>query len=106
MTKFVRSLMFVFIVMSFVLAACAPATTETPTQAPQPTELQATEVPATDAPTEAPAEDPLDPADPPDPVASSLLWLEQPKTAQQIPKRHAARFMATRIANNMPETRP
>lgn len=59
MTKFVRSLMFVFIVMSFVLAACAPATTETPTQAPQPTELQATEVPATDAPTEAPAEDPL-----------------------------------------------
>ena len=60
MTKFVRTLLFVFILMSFVLAACAPATTEAPapTEAP-PTEVPATEMPATEAPTEAPAEDPL-----------------------------------------------
>ena len=47
MTKFVRTFMFVFILMSFMLAACAPATT----QAPEPTEAP--------PPTEAPAEDPL-----------------------------------------------
>lgn len=58
MTKFVRTFMFVFVVFSFVLAACAPATTE----APAPTEALPTEAPneaATEAPTEAPAEDPL-----------------------------------------------
>jgi phosphate transport system substrate-binding protein len=40
MSKFARSFMFVFIVMSFVLAACAPATTQAPapTDAPPPTE--------------------------------------------------------------------
>jgi phosphate transport system substrate-binding protein len=60
MTKIVRSFMFVFVLMSFVLAACAPATTEAPapTEVP-PTEVPATEMPATEAPTEAPAEDPL-----------------------------------------------
>ena len=60
MTKFVRTFMFVFILMSFVLAACAPATTEAPapTEVP-PTEVPATGMPATEAPTEAPAEDPL-----------------------------------------------
>ena len=64
MTKLVRPLMFVLIVMSFVLAACgggattteAPQPTEPPaTEAPAPTEVPATEAPATDAPTEAPA---------------------------------------------------
>ena len=60
MTKFVRTFTFVFILMSFVLAACAPATTEAPapTEVP-PTEVPATGMPATEAPTEAPAEDPL-----------------------------------------------
>ena len=60
MTKFVRSLMFTLVVMTLVLAACAPATTEAPapTEVP-PTEVPATEMPATEAPTEAPAEDPL-----------------------------------------------
>jgi phosphate transport system substrate-binding protein len=60
MTKFVRSFMFVFVVISFVLAACAPVTTEAPapTEAP-PTEVPATEMPVTEAPTEALAEDPL-----------------------------------------------
>ena len=60
MTKFVRTFMFVFVVMSLMLAACAPATT----QAPEPTEVPPTtalptEAPATEASTEAPAEDPL-----------------------------------------------
>jgi phosphate transport system substrate-binding protein len=62
MTKFFRTFMFALIAMSFVLAACAPATT----QAPEPTDVPpATEAPATmapeptAAPTEAPAEDPL-----------------------------------------------
>lgn len=59
MTKFVRTFMFVFVVMSFMLAACAPATT----QAPEPTEAPPATEPATEAPTaaptEAPVEDPL-----------------------------------------------
>lgn len=56
MTKFVRSFMFVFVVMSFVLAACAPATT----QAPEPTTAPPTTAPeSTEAPTEAPTEDPM-----------------------------------------------
>src|SRR5687768_13285023 len=63
MTKFVRTFMFVFVVMSLMLAACAPATTEAPapTEAP-PTEAMPTEAPteaSTEAATEAPAEDPL-----------------------------------------------
>ena len=62
MTKFVRSFMFALIVTSFVLAACAPATTQAPepTEAPPPTEAAPTEAAEpTTAPTEAPAEDPL-----------------------------------------------
>jgi len=60
MTKFFRTFMFALIAMSFVLAACAPATT----QAPEPTDAPpATEAPATAASeptaaaTEAPAKD-------------------------------------------------
>ena len=62
MTKFFRTFMFALIAMSFVLAACAPATT----QAPEPTDAPpATEAPAITAPeptavaTDAPAEDPM-----------------------------------------------
>jgi phosphate transport system substrate-binding protein len=55
MSKFVRSFVFVLVVLSFVLAACgAPAT-----EAPVATEAAATEAPATDAPTEAVVEDPM-----------------------------------------------
>ena len=56
MSKFVRSFTFVIIAMSFVLAACAPATTQAPapTDAPPPTEA----LPVTGSePTEASAED-------------------------------------------------
>ena len=61
MTKFVRPYMFIFVLVTLLVAACAPATTEAPTQAPEPTEVPATEVPAaTDAPTtEVPVADPL-----------------------------------------------
>ena len=58
MTNFFRTFMFALIVTSFVLAACAPASTQAPepTDAPPPTEAQ----PNTAAePTEAPADDPL-----------------------------------------------
>jgi phosphate transport system substrate-binding protein len=59
MTKFARTILFVLVLMSFVLAACGPAATAEPTQAPA-TEVPATEVPAaTEVPTEAPTEDPL-----------------------------------------------
>jgi phosphate transport system substrate-binding protein len=60
MTKIVRSFMFALIVTSFVLAACAPATTQAPelTDAPPPTEAQPTEAAESTA-TEAPVEDPL-----------------------------------------------
>ena len=47
MTKFFRTFMFALIAMSFVLAACAPATT----QAPEPTDAP----PQTEAPTESAA---------------------------------------------------
>jgi len=58
MTKIVRTLMFALIVTSFVLAACAPATTQAPesTEASLQTEAPTT---ATEALTEAPAEDPM-----------------------------------------------
>jgi phosphate transport system substrate-binding protein len=56
MTKNFRSIMFILVALTLVLAACGtPATaTEAPTEVPA-----ATEIPATEAPTEAPAEDPL-----------------------------------------------
>ena len=54
MTKFVRKLMFVFVVMSFLLAACgAPAATQAPVVE------QPTTAPATTEPTIAPTEDPM-----------------------------------------------
>ena len=56
MTKFVRTFMFVFVVMSFMLAACAPAATEAPTQAPEPTAVPPTSAPEA---TEAAVEDPM-----------------------------------------------
>ena len=60
MTKFFRTFMFALIAMSFVLAACAPATTQAPapTDAPPPTEAEPTEA-AEPTATEAPAEDPM-----------------------------------------------
>jgi phosphate transport system substrate-binding protein len=60
MIKIVRTLMFALIVTSFVLAACAPATTQAPepTDAPPLTEAQPTDAAEpTTASTEAPAED-------------------------------------------------
>jgi phosphate transport system substrate-binding protein len=63
MTKIFRTFMFALIVASFVLTACAPATTQAPepTQAPPPSEAPTTApeptVAATEAPTEAPTED-------------------------------------------------
>jgi phosphate transport system substrate-binding protein len=63
MTKFVRSFMFVFVIMSFLLAACGGATTAEPTATEAPVEPTAApaEPTATTAaePTEAPAEDPM-----------------------------------------------
>ena len=50
MTKFVRLLMFVFVLMTLVLAACTPATTEAPTQPSEPTEVPAEDPFATYAP--------------------------------------------------------
>ena len=56
MTKFVRPFMFMFVIMSFLLAACGGATTAEPTA----TEVPVEPTPATvTEPTEAPAEDPL-----------------------------------------------
>jgi phosphate transport system substrate-binding protein len=57
MTKTVRSLLFVFVVLSFVLAACGSPATE----APKPTDVpaQPTAVPATEVPTVAPTADPM-----------------------------------------------
>ena len=58
MAKFVRPLMFMFIVLSFVLSACGSAT---PTEAPvvQPTSAPAEPTAAPAEPTTAPAEDPM-----------------------------------------------
>lgn len=59
MTKFVRSFMFVLIVMSFVLAACGGATTpEAPAVEPTAAPPEPTGAEPTTAATEAPAEDP------------------------------------------------
>jgi phosphate transport system substrate-binding protein len=58
MTKLVRTFMFVFVVMSFILAACGAQATEAPTQAPEPTAVPPTTAPESTA-TEAPVEDPL-----------------------------------------------
>ena len=58
MTKFVRSFMFVFVLMSFVLAACGgAAATEAPVVEPTTVPAEPTAAPA--EPTAAPAEDPL-----------------------------------------------
>jgi len=59
MTKSVRSLLFVFVILSFVLAACGTPATEAPTSAPEPTKVPAepTAVPA--EPTAVPVEDPM-----------------------------------------------
>ena len=61
MIKIVRTLMFALIVTSFVLAACAPATTQAPepTEAPPAIEAPTEATKPTAASTEAPAEDPL-----------------------------------------------
>ena len=56
MTKLVRTFMFVFVVMSFILAACGAQATEAPTQAPEPTAVPPTTAPESTA-TEAPVED-------------------------------------------------
>ena len=57
MTKFVRPLLFMFVVLSFVLAACgAPATeapASAPTEVPQPTAVPSTNVPEPTATTDA-----------------------------------------------------
>ena len=57
MTKFVRPLLFIFVVLSFVLAACgAPATeapASAPTEAPQPTTVPPTNAPEATATTDA-----------------------------------------------------
>lgn len=58
MTKSVRTFMFVFVLMSFVLAACGAPATEAPTQAPEPTAVSPTTAPEPTA-TEAPVEDPM-----------------------------------------------
>ncbi len=58
MTKIVRSFMFVFVVLSLVLAACAPATE--------------TEAPATEAPVVEPTAAPAQPTAEPDPMAMYL----------------------------------
>ena len=58
MTKSIRTVMFVFVVMSFMLAACGGQATVAPTQAPEPTAVPPTTAPEPTA-TEAPVEDPL-----------------------------------------------
>ena len=58
MTKSVRTFMFVFVLMSFVLAACSAPATDAPTQAPEPTTVPPTTAPEPTA-TEAPVEDPM-----------------------------------------------
>ncbi|HJR79189.1 MAG TPA: phosphate/phosphite/phosphonate ABC transporter substrate-binding protein [Anaerolineales bacterium] len=57
MKKSLNLLLAVMTVLGLVISACAPATTEAPTEAPA-TEMPATEMPATEMPTEAPTEAP------------------------------------------------
>jgi phosphate transport system substrate-binding protein len=57
MTKFARTILFVLVLMSFVLAACGPAATEAPVVEPTAAPAEPTAVPA--EPTAAPAEDPM-----------------------------------------------
>ena len=57
MTKFVRTFMFVFIVMSFLLAACGAPATEAPVVEPTTAPAEPTAAPA--EPTAAPTEDPM-----------------------------------------------
>ena len=58
MTKSIRSLLFVLVLMSFIVVACGPAATRGPTEAPA-TEAP-TEAPvATEVPTGAPTVDPM-----------------------------------------------
>jgi len=55
--KFLRTLAFLVVALSLILAACAPAATPEPTQAPEPTKApEPTAVPATEAPVEPTAE--------------------------------------------------
>ena len=58
MTKSIRTFMFVFVVMSFMLAACGGQATEAPVVEPTAAPAEPTTA-ATEAATEAPAEDPL-----------------------------------------------
>ena len=58
MTKSVRSLLFVLVLLSFVLAACGPAATEAPTAAPTEAMTEAPTEVMTESPT---AEAPADP---------------------------------------------
>lgn len=57
MKKSLNLLLAVMTVLGLVISACAPATTEAPTEMPA-TEMPATEMPATEMPTEAPTEAP------------------------------------------------
>jgi phosphate transport system substrate-binding protein len=60
MSKFARSFMFVVIAMSFLLAACAPATTQAPAPTDAPPATEAMPVTGSEpTATEAPMEDPL-----------------------------------------------
>ncbi len=57
--KHLKSVLFVFVALAFVLAACgAPATTEAPAATEAPAQPVATEAPATEAPTAEPTVDP------------------------------------------------
>ena len=47
----IKKLMVFAVVLTLVLSACAPATTEAPATEPPATEMPATEAPATEAPT-------------------------------------------------------